>query len=332
MTSRTDPRWTESLSSLVLLTALALATSACAPHYLVRSSFIEATHDEPPAEITATAAYVRSLPAVRRIALRAPDACGNRTAAAQGGAAASAGQILQTNCGVEMAEIERAFSSAGYAVSSWDVVRSMVAQGQVTPLEAARSLGADVLFQVNSLERSTMDPGSSGLWERAFLESSSKGVAGEPAEVSRTLARELERVVVPAERELDPEPRLSATVNASAVLTATGDTIWYYQWTRVQPRSGERSFEVLVRCEDDRCKPMEARSKPEDARVAGVLGATFRAFGAGAPEERVSGSREAVTLEARPANRQDVAYHQLVREVVRDLVGQFAAEQQVGAR
>ena len=332
MRPRPDPRRIEPLRRLALSAALALATSACAPHYLVRSSFVEATHDEPPPEITTTAAYVRALPEVQRIALRAPDACGNRTAAAQGGAAASAGQILQTNCGVEMAEIERAFSSAGYAVSSWDVVRNMVAQGEVTPLEAARSLGADVLFQVNSLERSTMDPGRSGLWERKFLKSSSKGAAAEPAHVSQPLARELERIVVPAERELDPAPRLSATVNASAVLTASGDTIWYYEWTRVEPRSGERAFEVLVRCEDGRCQPMEARSKPEHSRVAMLLGASFRAFGAGAPEQTVSGSRETVTLEARPANQQDVTYHRLVREVVRDLVGRFSGESQVGSR
>ncbi len=332
MRSRADLLPIEPLRRLALSAALALATGGCAPHYLVRSSFVEATHDEPPPEITTTAAYVRALPGVRRIALRAPDSCGNRTAAAQSGAAASAGQILQTNCGVEMAEIERAFSSAGYAVSSWDVVRSMVAQGEVTPLEAARSLGADVLFQVNSLERSTMDPGRSGLWERKFLQSSSKGVAGEPAQVSRPMATELERIVVPAERELDPEPRLSATVNASAVLTATGDTIWYYEWTRVEPSSGERAFEVLVRCEDGRCQPMEARGKPEDSRVAEMLGATFRAFGAAEPEKTVSGSREAVTLEARPANRLDVAYHKLVREVVRDLVSRFSGESQVGSR
>jgi hypothetical protein len=248
------------------------------------------------------------------------------------GQAASAGRIVQTNCGVEMAEIERAFSAAGYSVASWDAIRNLVAQEQMTPLGAARSLGADVLFQINSLERSTMDPGRSGLWERHFHRSSRSGEDRGPARVSRQRGQELERIVVPAERELDPEPRLSATVNASAVLTESGDTIWYYEWTRVEPRSEERRFEVFVSCPDGLCHPVEARSDPAYADIAAVLGTRFQALGGAGKNGRAAGSHETVKLEARPANRQNVVYHRLVREVMRNLVSHFAAEAHASAR
>ena len=314
------------------LTLVALSLSACAPHYLVHSNFVAATHEEPLPEVTTTATYVEVLPYLHRIAVRAPDSCENRTAATARGQAASTGRIVQTNCGVEMAEIERAFSAAGYSVASWDAVRNLVAQEQMTPLAAARTLGAEVLFQINSLERSTMDPGRSGLWERQFHRSSRSGKDRGPARVPRGRGQELERIVVPAERELDPEPRLSATVNASAVLTESGDTIWYYEWTRVEPRSEERRFEVLVCCEDGRCLPVEARSEPAYAGIAAVLGARFRALGGDGGDGRMAGSRETVKLEARPASRQAVVYHRLVREVMRNLVSHFAAEAHARAR
>jgi len=109
-------------------TLLLLAGSGCAPFYLVRSHFVEASHDEPPPEITVAPGYERGLRHVRKVA-----------------------------------------------------IRSRVAHGDVTPLAAARELGAQVLFQINSLERSTLDPGRSAFWERHYYRSSSKGCFGFPS-------------------------------------------------------------------------------------------------------------------------------------------------------
>ncbi|MFQ5699678.1 MAG: hypothetical protein ACE5IL_15540 [Myxococcota bacterium] len=314
---------------------LLLGLTGCTPFYLVSSHFIEASHDEPPPEITASPDYPRALPQIHKVAIRAPDSCANQTAAAAGGSAASVARILQTRCGVEMSELERALAAAGYAVASWDAIQNRVTHDDVTPLAAAQALGAQVLFQVNSLERSTLDSGQSALWERRFYRSSAKGVQGEPARVEPEIAQQLEQIVAPAEEEIRPAPRLSATVNATAVRVRDGQAIWFYEWTHAEPKSGERSFQVLVRCKKERCTPAQVAPRSSRPGLAAVVARTLQLPASllrPGRAERISGSHETVHLGARAASGQDAVYHQLVREVVRDLVSRFAGSPRLAGR
>jgi len=314
---------------------LLLSTTACVPFYLVSSHFVEASHDEPPPEITVGPSYARTLPHVHKVAIRAPDTCANQTAAAAGGSAASVGRILQTRCGVEMSELERALAAAGYSVASWDAIQNRVAHDNVTPLAAAQALGAQVLFQINSLERSTLDPGQSAIWDRNFYRSSSKGKQGPRARVKPKIAQQLEQIVAPAEKDIRPAPRLSATVNATAVRVRDGQAIWFYEWTRAEPSSGERSFQVLVRCKKELCAPAQSAPRSSLPGLAAVVARALQLPAAllrSGPDDRVAGSSETVLLSGRAASRQDAVYHQLVREVVRDLVAHFAGPARVADR
>lgn len=289
------------------------ALLACKPWYLVESHYQAGGLSEPPPEITATPTYRAELPKLVSIAISAPDKCADRSSAETTGEAKSAGELLRTTCGVEMAELERALVRAGYRVISWNAIRQMVVHEEnVTPLKAARSLGANVLLQVNSMERSTAFPGHEERWEREFFESDRSGTKGPLTKVPEERARALEQVIRPLEVAAGPREQLSVSVNGTAVLTATGEAIWFYAWTHhrdlIDSTSNTRQLVVCQRKLRGRCLPWTMLP----AQAAQV---------SSAPR---SGSSGSVSVPQRTASEIDALYYQLIREVVADLAFRFS--------
>jgi hypothetical protein len=290
------------------LAALILVSLGCShPWYTVESRYVAGTRVDRPPEVTATPAYRRlNVGGNLKVALRAPDSCANQSAADATGNADSAGALIRTTCGVEMAELERGLVKAGYTVSSWNDVNSIVTVERVTPRTAAARLGAEVLFQVNSLERSESDPARDLRWERRFYTSNKDGENKGEAYVPEARAVTLERAMQQFESGLLPDKLMSATINATAVDVQTGETIWFYEWTQVEELAPEQKVEHLFLCNRKQmnlCFPRE----PHDEQQA---------------SDRSGGIR-AVSEGPRDQDQRNAVYHRLVRTAVEDLVSRF---------
>ncbi len=134
--------------------ATVFGISGCSTtNYLLTSNFTGAQQAEPSPEITETASFKALRGRVGTVAVRAPDSCSNQTADTSSGNAASLQMIIKTRCGVEMAEIEKELSKAGYHVVSWTVLaHELVAKNQSSMKEIGLALNAEVIFQINSFE------------------------------------------------------------------------------------------------------------------------------------------------------------------------------------
>lgn len=236
---------------LVVACLLLLAGCAKPPTVLVRSQLVYSGGEAAP-EVTATPRFRELAPQLRGVAVRAPDYCSSRAAAATTGGATGTGTVLATRCGVEMGELEKALVAAGYRVASWMQLANMVETQRMTPRDAAQQLGADVLFQINSLQEVSAPPAGAG-WQRELLEMDSKArdVQG-PYDADARDRATLFSMVARHEARLGPRPRVGASLDLSAVHVATGESIWFYRWSRLEPPTSAPTIELVVREYDHR--------------------------------------------------------------------------------
>ncbi len=332
--SRTSSRRSRTfhLIMVIALSVLLGSLSGCAKNYIVKSRLVENNRLETKPDVTPANTYASVLKHTTTVALRAPDGCANEGAAAARGESSTTGGILQTDCGVEMSELERALARAGFSVISWDAISKIVNYERVTPVAAARRLGAEVLFMINSLERTRTDLGTNARWEREFHLANSRGESQGRAGVPESRALQLEHLMMGPEHALQPGPRLSAVINVSAVDVKTGRTIWFYEWTHAEPMENDVKAQALIRCARHGCThtdpDMRSTAKKiidatpivsEMANISTAIAGNFYNT-----ESVRGGSMTAVTTAADPANREMRVYHKLVRQVVTDLVEQFA--------
>ena len=290
------------LGSLLLLAAL---LPGCASYFLVQSRFVVGKRPLETPEVTETPLYTQVRDAVKVLALRPPDSCEDRGVSRSAGDAEFQGNVMRTRCGVEMAELEKALAKSGYLVVSWEAIKDRAAADEVSPIRAAEELDVDVLLQVNSLERSRVDPGSDARWERRFYHSSRNAEVGGPARVMPNRARVFEQMIAPEEQRLAPRVRLSATIDANAVLVANKTSIWFYRWTISDAPAGDPLAEVHVRCESEICTPQILRE-------------------AAPSEGPVEGSIVAVSVGSQAADADQVVYHDLTRRLIEDMAARFA--------
>lgn len=262
-------------------------------------------------EVTETPQYREVLPQVRQVALQAPNECASRTAANATGLGTATGTLVKTTCGVEMGELERALTRAGYVVQSWNTLAAMVRDQHVTPREAAAQLGAQVLFQVNSLEQVKAVPVTGARWERRYFHSDALGTQGAPALLPESERLFLREMVARQESELLGAlgSRQGAMLDVNAISVSTGQTLWFYRWQRLDTPSASRRVSALASREGAgywfQVMPITPASAvtPVDPRAAVESGEQLQGGGA-----------------------QDVAdatYFRLMREVVTDFVQRF---------
>lgn len=301
-------------ASVAALAALLL--TGCASFVRVESEFVESSR-QAEAEITKTPEYLAMRPAIRRVALRAPDACSQDTMAEATGVARPQKTVLATRCGVEMAELERALVKADYTVYSWQSVASMVqSDPTLTPLAAAKKLGAQVLFQVNSLERAAATANAEARWERRYYKAkpgAARGFQPTPISLPARDREELNALIAENERTAINSIRHAAVLDVSAVAVESGQAIWFYQNKWVNPLSTDRTYSVIARRKgshwvevdpDSASRPRAAvRQKPADQR-------------------RSSEALSAVSAD-RPSNPDDAVYTSIVRALVADFVEKF---------
>jgi len=285
----------------VLVSALCVG---CHPWYLAESVYRQKGRMNRPPDVTATSSYRAIQVKGATVAIQAPDECADRTAAAGQGEAVPARELIHKTCGVEMAELERALARAGQRVISWSAVREKVRYQQVTPLVAARSLGADILLQVNSLEHTVIVPGYDTSWRRRFYESDKHGIRGPEATVPEARLRTLEREMRTVELEIFPRGKVSATINATVVSVSSGEAIWFYEWTQGEAFEQEVFARQLFECNRKHLHTCFRRTLPADRTLVGPGG-------------------DFIAVDPESAGETEAAYYALVKRIVADLVSRL---------
>jgi hypothetical protein len=120
-------------------------------------------------QVSQTATYQKERANIRTAAIRLPDQCENTSAATATGGSARSDLVLQTACGVWLAELEKALVKKGYRVSSWDALRQLEKQKNISTYDAAKQLGADLVFVFNSLEASPSKAGAKGAYSLKYF-------------------------------------------------------------------------------------------------------------------------------------------------------------------
>jgi hypothetical protein len=302
------------LGAAVLLAAC--ETGPSYQYYKVQSRFVSSPQDQQAPEIIATPAYNQLAGQATTVAVRAPDHCSNNTTNQATGEAAATGAILLTNCGVEMGEIERALTRAGYNVISWNILDREMRRDN-SAAQVASQLGAQILFQINSLERSRKTLGQDARWERSYFSTDAMGTNVQPLPLNEQ-ARNLlsNNYLEPIEAKQNPRA-YAVTLDAAAVWVPTGQTIWYYRWTRAaEPTGVSAGYNLRLQClwgyGFSNCQPI--------ANPADPVGPTGTVLAAG----------ESVALSAgeRPEDAERAIYLDLFKEVVRNFVDSFARARQ----
>jgi hypothetical protein len=288
--------------------ALVATSTGCGVKYVaIESRLVESNRQATP-ELTPTAQYQAALPTIKRVAVRAPDSCTSLTAAQRTGSAAGTGTVVATQCGVEMAELERGLTRAGFIVSSWRTLENMVVVDRVTPTAAAAKLGAQVLFQVNSLERVQVRAGQDARWERHYFGADACGVSLAPKEFDEQDLASIRQLVAAQEQLILSRPRLGAMLDVNAVMVETGQTIWFYRWVKADSSSTERMARAVTTKVKQTWQPVSLACQPK-AKPTKVV---------------KSGESEAVSVGALSASDIEAQYFQLIREVVADFVAHFS--------
>lgn len=306
---------------LGLAAVLLLAACDTGPYYAyykVTSRYMANPQGQQLPEIIPTPAYQQLAASARTVAVRAPDQCSNRTTDQATGDAASAGAILRTNCGVEMGEIERALTRAGYTVISWNILDREMARNN-SPVDAASALGAQVLFQVNSLENSRKTLGQDALWERSYFTSDAAGATGQPLPLTPDNRNLVARnYLAPIEAQSAPRA-FAVTLDAVAIWVQSGQSIWYYRWTHARPPDEvSLGYSVLLACLDGVLSQCDAKQ--------------LRRPVAQVPGRAAAGETVAVSVSERPEDIERAIYADLFKEVVSDFVSSFAKARGPGLR
>lgn len=314
---------------LSLVAGVSLTLTGCSSFYVVSSKYVTNSQEQQPAEITATKAYYENFNKVVTVAVRAPDSCSNKTADQASGGASSQSAVLKTTCGVEMAEIEKALAKANYKVVSWKRVLAYET-AQVRPTadvanaadgvnaadvsnaaNVSKSLGADVLFQINSLEKSQKILGKDARWERQYFKSDARAtILGEQsfADAERNFIKH--RFLGPIEQQYNPVS-LAVTLDASAIWVESGQAIWYYRWTRASEPSKKGSTNaLLLSCPKNiyTCIPKRISN---DKTASGVVLA--------------AGESEAISVSEKPEDIESARYAELLKEVISNFVQSYAS-------
>lgn len=258
-------RFGSPLLLLPLVIAMALASASCAKQYVrVEASFpTPPASDAPLTVATATDEYkARTERApLKTLVFRLPDNCFAADNAKFGA------PVSLPRCTPWLSELEKAFRGEGYDVVSWAALRTLEQQKKLTPLLAARRLGAQVL--VNFSELSITDFGGAGssgaqlLFFHALPNGESTGTAQLTAGTEKALRHTIEdRLAKKSARRTRGQ---SAIAEFSAVLPDTG--AWFITgkltWTR--PGAPAEPLAFLLRGRGEHWRPVWPFGLADDA-------------------------------------------------------------------
>jgi hypothetical protein len=275
---------------------------------------VAAVGDTPPIEVQETPSYAQIRETARTIALKFPDSCRTEGAAMATGTANSSNGIMGTNCGVWLAEVERALTEQHYKVISWSALRQQQDTKQVSTYDAARTLGADVVLVVNSMETHQIERGASAGASSRYFVSNKKGDVLEkfaPDSRDRPFLRTFGAEHAGKMLHSKDIVGLAATLDVTAVLATTGESIWFFRHSVSEASEGTSGMRFLFtrNATVDPLRPI----RPEGLPVASA------ASDASHSTEDVEQS----AIGSAPANIQQAEQHKLARQVADECVNRF---------
>lgn len=205
-----------------------------------------------------TPKYAQVRPTLKKAAIRFPDSCLNQSAGAVTGVAANSQNIMGTFCGPWLSELERALSTAGYTVYSSDALYRLEKEKNLSPYNAGKELGADVVFILNSLEAATVTAGAGKEGKFRFFTSDAAGHKGEPKPLDEPTMNGFVGVaqsVLKGTIAPDQVVALSSILDATAVLTASGESVWFYRRVVTFPIRESLGMAFLFGRYPDACAP-----------------------------------------------------------------------------
>jgi len=210
-------------------------------YVLVEYRLREQTDPAPKVQISDTDTYRTGYASYGAAALRLPDACSPDPAAASPAPA-------PPHCAHFAAEVERALNGAGLRVIATDAVLKLEREKALSTFGAAKELGADVVFVINALESASVTAGATQVADSKVYRSDAQGKRGEPfvvdADTSSAFLGYTRGVVGQA---IDPQTviALSSIVDSTAIVTKTGESIWFYRRTTTVPTEAKQGMRFL---------------------------------------------------------------------------------------
>ena len=152
------------------------------------------------------------------------------------------------HCAEWLAAIERELASAGFRVTAWDAVWRLEREKGLSTYNAAKELGAEIVFVLNALDATAVTAGSSKLPKHEYFESDEQGRRGLPLTLDeQTRSAFLEYTLDAASKSIQPGSviALTASLDSTAIVTQTGESVWFYRRSVAQPTAAKQGLKLL---------------------------------------------------------------------------------------
>jgi hypothetical protein len=186
---------------------------------------------------------------------------------------------------------------------------------QNSPLKVAENLGAQVLFQINSLEKSTKNIGNLGKdekWEFAYFEADKNGKIIQEKAFNDDDRQYLKHKFF-NRNELLPHVKIPfVTLDANAIQVMNGESIWFYRWTHSDLSYVYSQNQLIY------CKPgmVCSTDTPSDNNT--------ETNSSKANSDKSSQENEVYSADEKPEDILKASYTKLLQEVTNNLVSSFS--------
>lgn len=289
------------------------------PAYIRADYVAERSLQDTKAEVTAANVYRQEHTKWKTVAIRLPDTCVTESAATATGTSSSAETIMANACAFWLKELESALSGAGFRVISWDALKRTLMSGDVSTYAAAANLGADIVFLVDmDLADKTLTTESRLTSTISKADATGQRVANpfEDADWIREFNDYWVNRLAPEMMRSEIEiTAMSAWLDLTAVVAATGETAWFYRHSVALPEglAERQALSVLL---------VEVPSKTDPGKVQ-----RYPVWPRGVSEANAAPpSTKTVTntsTKVRPADQEREIELKLVRSIVKDFVSAF---------
>lgn len=280
-----------------------LFLNGCSNYYVLTTEYV--VHDlEEKADIVATSEYKRQFRSVTSIAVQAPEKCSKQSSSEVAIKSSMLISDAETPCAIYMTEIERALVKNGYRVISWLELAKMQSYYSLSPKDAASKLGARAVFVINSMDKGSIQQDAGAKWERRFYNSDSNGQQEELAMVNEKQKSIFLNNLKKIENNLISK-KLNVTLNASVLMSDTGDAIWFYNLTHVEKKKDALKNSMHLSCEEDSCQLLDHIHDN--------------------PDHLSSGDTFSAEPKTRDDNAENNVWSLLMKEAINDMIQKFAS-------